>query len=234
LPPAAGDAYARGKLRRPPPPPPVYVPAFSWTGFYVGGNLGYGWARATMDVDVAGIALLSASQDLKGLLGGVQAGYNWQTGSVVLGVEADFQFSAIKGSSVVACLTPACGLLGVTIDSTTKMPWFGTLRGRIGYAPDRWLIYATGGLAYGSVESSATATSLLATVTTTSTDQRMAWTVGGGVEAAFTSNWSAKLEYLYIDSGTVTTTYSLLGIGLITERDRLRLHVARVGLNYRF
>src|SRR5450830_1778524 len=112
---------------------PMYSPApvFSWTGFYVGLNAGYGWANTS----ITGVA---GSSNLNGFLGGAQIGYNWQGASpLVLGIEAYFQGTGQRRSDTA---------LGITVDQS--LPWFGTVRGRIGYAFDRTMIYATGGLAY--------------------------------------------------------------------------------------
>src|SRR5882757_6157690 len=103
-----------------------YVAPYSWTGFYIGANLGYGWARASDD--------LGMSSNLNGVIGGGQIGYNWQINNIVLGVETDFQGSGERASSN--------GLfLGVPVSVTGRIRYFGTVRGRIGYAWDRWMVY---------------------------------------------------------------------------------------------
>jgi outer membrane immunogenic protein len=117
-----------------------------------------------------------------------------------------------------------------------KLPWFGTFRGRLGFTPaERWLVYATGGLAYGEVTTSETLNVNGASVAFSTNRTKLGWTVGAGVEAALWSNWTAKLEYLYVDFGTVNDT--LIGIAPITPvvtGTRVTDQIVRVGLNYRF
>ena len=190
-------------------PTPVAVPMLSWTGFYAGLNAGYGWASVG---DTVG------SNDLGGFVGGGQLGYNWQTGPVVFGLEGDFQ-----GSSQSRSDNGVIGGVPFTVEQ--KMPWLATARGRIGYAFDSVMVYATGGAAWidykltvsapgGSVSDSAT---------------KSAWTAGGGVEWMLMPKWSAKVEYLYIDTGDTTVT--LLGVPFVGHAKE---NLVRVGLNYHF
>ncbi len=126
---------------------PVFVPPYSWSGFYIGANAGGSWGRDTTDYNVFGFPLFSTSQNLKGFIGGGQIGWNWQTGAWVWGVEADFQGTSQKGDIV----TPIDGF-GTTNDYNQKLSWLGTVRGRVGFTPaPRWLIYATGGFTYANV-----------------------------------------------------------------------------------
>jgi opacity protein-like surface antigen len=151
------------------PPPPV---VYGWTGFYVGANIGYSWGRASSNWDIfapfvlggpcsappASGALCSAGSDsnrLNGAIGGLQAGYNWQNGNFLAGLETDIQWSGQKGNGLFTStfLTAAAGVNGVVaIDQSVKLQWLGTLRGRTGITFDRWLVYGTGGLAYGAVK----------------------------------------------------------------------------------
>jgi len=189
---------------------PMYSPApvFSWTGFYVGVNAGYGWANTS----ITGVA---GSSNLNGFLGGAQIGYNWQGASpLVLGIEADFQGTGQSRTDTA---------LGITVDQ--KLPWFGTVRGRIGYAFDRVMIYATGGLAYMDYKMSVSALG----VTVSDDASKAGWTAGAGVEWMFAPNWSTKVEYLYIDTGSTSVT--LFGVPFT---GRAKDNIARVGLNYHF
>jgi outer membrane immunogenic protein len=186
------------------------APVATWTGFYIGANLGYGWANGS----VAGVG----SETLSGVIGGGQLGYNWQVGNVVFGIEGDFQGSGQKRSD---SFTTAFGT--VTIDQ--KIPWFATLRGRLGYAAGPWLIYATGGAAWNNYEASAT----LAGATVSDSTTKSAWTVGGGVEWMFLPQWSAKLEYLYIDTGDL----AVVAAGT-TFTARAKDNIVRAGVNYHF
>jgi len=191
--------------------PPAYIPAyFSWTGFYIGLNAGYGWARLT---DTAG-----ASVDPKGFIGGGQIGYNWQVSSFVLGVEADFQGSGQKESFT------GVTAFGLTTASFRER-YFGTVRARVGYAWDRALLYVTGGYAWQNIGIDITAGG--ATVSDDTT--KGGWAVGGGLEYAFAGPWSAAVEYLYLDTGTRDVT--LLGI---TDSIRTRNNIVRAKINYRF
>src|SRR5262245_36557410 len=136
-------------VRLPPPMQAVYT----WTGFYLGVNAGGGWSNANSVFGTAGFpSFASVDNHLAGAIAGGQVGYNWQSGSWVIGVEADFQYSGMKGGISAPC--PA-GLCAANFDQ--KMPWFGTARGRLGYASAGWLIYATGGYAYTRLETSASA-----------------------------------------------------------------------------
>jgi outer membrane immunogenic protein len=252
--------------------PPIVAAVYDWTGFYVGANLGWSFGRARTDVTVAGAPFASTSQRMDGILGGLQAGYNWQSGRAVFGLETDIQATDQKGSSspfgfipgtpdipgtpAIPCVfidfpAPACvpgtGIPGTpTIPGTpsissivtyqNKLPWFGTFRGRLGFTPaDRWLLFVTGGLAYGEVTTSETLNVNGAVVAFSTDRTKVGWTVGGGVEAALWGNWTGKLEYLYIDLGTVNNT--LIGIAPITPvatSSRVTDQIVRVGLNYRF
>ncbi len=252
--------------------PPIVAAVYDWTGFYVGANLGWSFGRARTDVTVAGAPFASTSQRMDGILGGLQAGYNWQSGRAVFGLETDIQATDQKGSSspfgfipgtpdipgtpAIPCVfidfpAPACvpgtGIPGTpTIPGTpsissivtyqNKLPWFGTFRGRLGFTPaDRWLLFVTGGLAYGEVTTSETLNVNGAVVAFSTDRAKVGWTVGGGVEAALWGNWTGKLEYLYIDFGTVND--ALIGIAPITPvatSSRVTDQIVRVGLNYRF
>ncbi len=240
--------------------PIVVDPVYNWTGFYVGANLGWSFGRSRTDVTIAGVPFASTSQRMDGILGGLQAGYNWQSGRAVFGLETDIQATDQKGSSslsqfipgtpAIPCIlfdppAPACivgtgipGIPSITGIATyqNKLPWFGTFRGRLGFTPaDRWLLYVTGGLAYGEVTTSETLNVNGAVVGFSTDRTRVGWTAGGGVEAAVWGNWTAKLEYLFIDLGTINDT--LIGIAPITPvatSSRVTDQIVRVGLNYRF
>ncbi len=166
---------------------------YNWTGFYAGLNLGYQWGSAT-----------NTGLSPSGVAGGIQGGYNWQTGNFVLGAETDLQLSGASDSA------------GAFKFSN---PWFGTLRGRGGYAINNILLYATGGLAYGS------GTAELLGLSETHT--AIGWTVGGGMEVGLTPRWTAKAEYLYVDLGA--QNYALTGLS-----HEIKANVLRFGSNYRF
>lgn len=210
--------------------PPAYKAApidapYNWTGFYVGGNLGYGWAHANATATVGGVAA-AASENLNGAIGGGQVGFNWQTGNWVLGLETDLQAT---GQSV----TNVASSGGVTASETDKLPWFGTTRLRAGFASGSWLFYGTGGVGYGEFRSTLALSGAVTGSASTSTT-RAAWVAGGGVEAAINnSKWTWKLEYLHVDSGTISDSYSIVGVAVATSA-RVTDEIVRTGLNYRF
>jgi outer membrane immunogenic protein len=244
---------------------------YDWTGFYIGGNAGYSWGRARTDGDVTGTQNVSVFRgttpdptrppvntvlaalpltgraDVNGFIGGGQAGYNWQRGTWLFGLEADFQGSDERGRGDV-CTVAGCPLGSAVFTANYKLDWFGTARGRVGFLPtERVLLYATGGLAYGHFGADAP----LLPLSWGST--RAGWTVGAGVEAAIDRNWSVKLEYLYMDLGNVgggTTSATTVTNALNTPlpsfntvttttlaanfNTRFTDNIVRVGANYRF
>lgn len=198
----------------------------NWAGFYLGGNVGSATARNRTSLAVFGVTeQFNLAPD--GIIGGVQAGYNWQAANWVFGVEADIQGSTQRDNRTQVLLT--------TLAYDAKMPWFGTARGRLGYSVGSTLFYATGGYAYGNTRT--TIASTLAPVSTTFNTTRGGWTVGGGIETPFTllglfgPNWTTKSEYLYVDLGR--TTDAILG-GVAFNTTRVQEHIFRTGLNYHF
>ena len=237
---------------------PVYVdPGFDWTGFYIGGNIGYSWgqSRDTSTITNTPGTILFTSADktsLNGVVGGGQIGYNWQMQRAVFGFEADFQGTDEKGSRSFTCplntCTPTIGFPlalvlpgpAVPVTLNQKIDWFGTVRGRVGFLVDpKVLLYATGGLAYGDVESSAVignAGTAFGTVSNT----HVGYTVGAGIEGVIGGNWTARLEYLYVDLGRVNGSFQTaiggLGGGVLSSNysSRITDNVLRVGVNYKF
>ena len=176
---------------------PMYTKApvlqtYNWTGAYVGINGGWGTGNG---IDTSG-----------GFVGGT-LGYNWQAGQTVFGLETDIAWSGIDGSGTIG---------GVPVTSGTD--WFGTVRGRVGYAWDRVMPFVAGGLAYGNVN----ARSPFGSVDTTNAG----WTLGGGVEFALSGPWTAKVEYLHLDLGTANV------VGASSQD--FTADLVRAGLNYRF
>jgi outer membrane immunogenic protein len=203
------------------PPPPV-VAVYNWTGFYAGVNLGGEWTSSgngwrvdpNNAADVPGA--IAARQTLTNnrinafdAMGGVQAGYNWQTSNWVFGVEADWDLTGQNRSTLFqASLVPLFGTVtdGNNLTQGIGLDWLATVRGRVGFAANTALFYVTGGLAVGRVEtfdSSHYAAGVTQTANVSTT--RTGWTVGGGIEYAIGQNWSVKGEYLYADLGRVTT-----------------------------
>jgi outer membrane immunogenic protein len=205
------QASAADLPARMPAKAPAYVApmTYNWTGFYLGLNGGYGFGRSEFNG-----TLPSGSFDTSGGLFGATVGYNWQTGPVVFGLEGDIDWSDMKDTFTSGACPTGC---------QTKNNWLGTVRGRVGYAIDRVMPYVTGGLAVGDVEANQGGFA-------GNHDTKAGWAVGGGVEAALAGNWTAKVEYLHADLGSVDCN---TGCALPT---RVGFHsdIVRGGLNYRF
>ena len=168
--------------------------AYSWAGPYLGGNLGYAWGSVDNN-----------PTNPSGFVGGVQAGYNWQTGPWVFGVEGDIE---------------ATGAADTFAPWKFSNPWFGTVRGRAGYAFNNILFYGTAGLAFGELRG-ATFFGLSESHT------NLGWTAGLGAEVGLTQNWSAKIEYLYVD--LADSNFVVTGAS-----NGYRFGVVRAGVNYHF
>lgn len=211
-----------------------------WTGWYAGANAGYGIARNATSYIGTGFqpSAETFSVDPAGFVGGGQIGYNWQTANVLFGVEADFQ--GATGTSSANCLKICSQFSFLSVSE--KLDWFGTLRGRVGFATGSAMIYGTGGLAFGhasmdinSFNATLLGTSVTQTVSASAT--KAGWTAGGGIESAIDDHWSVKAEYLYVDLGSIGTSFvtdfGLGSIGNRTVSSDVREHIARVGFNYR-
>lgn len=193
---------------------------FTWTGGYVGLQAGYGWGRSHHFTQRTPDSTPKFTID--GALGGVTAGYNYQINNWVVGAEADFSAADIKGS-VDSAPGWGCTVTGCR----TKVDWFGTVRARAGYAFDRTLPYVTGGLAYGHVKGYIEGDPVY-----NGEDTRAGWTVGAGVEHAFTDHLTAKIEYLYVDLGK--TDIENFGVFYGQGYADAKFSMIRVGLNYEF
>jgi outer membrane immunogenic protein len=198
---AAGAANAAdlGSAEPMPAPPPAVAPAFSWTGFYAGLQGGYSWgdARSAYDDPLLAAVAPIDSMNLDGWFGGVEAGANYQFGNgLVIGLEADIAIADISDTVYDVAADLLNSHPGNTI--TSKTDAVGTVRGRLGFAFDRTLLYGTGGLAVAHTEVTATEGNLSDDAVLTG------WTVGAGVEQALTDRVSAKVEYLYSEFGDHT------------------------------
>jgi outer membrane immunogenic protein len=212
----AADLPARTNPPAYNPPPPL---TFSWTGPYFGINGGYAWGRSSWSDPVVG-ADSGKFGTTGGLVGG-QLGYNWQTGVGVIGIETDGDWLNVKGSTAGpggVCLTNGGGTC------ETQQNWVGTTRIRLGYALDRWMPYATGGIAYGNIEA--------VQPNGTANQSNVGWTAGAGVELALDRNWSARVEYLHIDLGNINFTGFASGTSTLAIPATNDL--VRAGINYRF
>jgi outer membrane immunogenic protein len=247
-------------------PAPI-VEVWNWTGFYIGGNAGYSWGRSNGDVSYFNTAtglpialppgsVTGGGFDMNGGIAGGQIGYNWQSSNWVFGLEADAQWSGEKGSNRYNCASTLAG--GVCLPGLTFLPagatgtalafdqsleWFGTVRGRAGVlVTPKVLFYGTGGLAFGEIKTTGRMTGFdgfgtpIASIGSTSTT-RAGWTAGVGVEGKITQNWSAKLEYLYMDLGRFSSGPFTLAPTLPISANvssRFTDHILRAGINYQF
>jgi len=263
-------------VRMPVKAPIAAVLPFNWTGFYVGAVAGYSWRDPTIDFAgngpaqallAAGVVPRTVTVDPHGFLGGAQAGYNFQTGNTVFGFETDFSYANIRDNGMAGPGSPLtaiffCGKGCTQIDSFRfssfggqSLDWFGTLRGRAGITPfDRLLLFATGGLAYGHANLTAsvlntsgaqttippgTTVSLpactLICATGSASQWLLGWTAGFGAEYAFSNYWTTKVEYLYYDLGNLSTSFSDPRFPAFdfTSTAAYRGNIVRVALNYK-
>jgi outer membrane immunogenic protein len=225
--------------------------AYDWSGIYVGAHVGGGWA--TNDQSDPGLGIIGTvlgvppvqTTDSSGVLGGLQAGWNYQIGRLVLGTEVDFSWADVNGTSTS---TFAAGIVGpgtsISRSLTADTDWMGTSTVRLGYAHDRWMFYSKAGAAFAHTNYTSTwlgngaggATLFTGTGDKTS----VGWTVGFGAEWAFMSNWSAKLEYDFMDFGSRTVTVNgTIGPGAINVPasfgivNEQTINQVKFGLNYK-
>ena len=201
--------------------PPIAT-FFDWTGFYIGAHAGYGWASAEYSDPVTTPGWSLNNKINGGLLGG-QFGYNIQFGNIVLGAEGEVSWADIKGNT-----TDVGAFAGDLYN--TKIKWLATGTGRIGFAADRALIYAKGGIAWADTEYNYQAVGF---GPTQGSSTRVGWTVGAGVEYALAANWSAKVEYDYLDFGSRSVDLLPLSDGFRADIDQ-QVHTVKIGVNYRF
>jgi outer membrane immunogenic protein len=237
---AGAEVRAADLYRTPPPPSSAYVPAaayvdsYSWGGFYAGLNGGFAWGDGGNSILYSGGFAngdASARAQPGGGFGGGQIGYNFQSGALVYGIEADFQGGDIAGRS------RGTTALGNDFTSSERADWFGTARGRLGYSFGHALIYGTGGFAYGNirqhalVSDPATGNSALLSNNALQTG----FAAGGGVEYKISPSWSLKGEYQYIDFGSAKLSGIDGGGNAVTSNAvDTNFHTVRIGLNYLF
>jgi outer membrane immunogenic protein len=251
--PAAAPAYKT--------PAPVVSPVFNWTGFYVGANVGYGWSGNDDGVRFTDFPTGSFANTFaigqtpqaigfrqKGVIGGAELGYNWQTGALVLGVEGDFSGANIKGSGSFAFTGPLVLGAPETTTASSSLDWLATVRGRIGFTPaDRLLIFGTGGVAFGQVnnQSSIVAANppgfptFVATLNGNQNSTRTGWVAGAGAQYAITNQVFAKLEWLHYDLGTSSVSANEILNGVtqpfgLNSSFKTNGNIVRFGVDYRF
>jgi outer membrane immunogenic protein len=211
----------------PPLPPTSYFPTLApinWGGFYVGVNGGYGFGTSNWTAAAASPAAGASigSFNTSGFLGGGTMGLNLQAGDFLFGVETDADWSTVHGSSS----NGYCNAITANATCETKSDWLGTGRLRIGYVFDRVLLYGTGGIAFGNIQAGLNPPATFDSAT------NVGWTAGAGVEFAFAENWTAKLEYLYVDLGNMSCTANCgLAVPFTVP---LTENVVRAGVNFKF
>lgn len=245
---ASSAAFAADLPRRhhdPVEPVPFALPAFTWTGFYAGVNAGGAWSSAekTRMTDSYGLtAPIPGKSDGAGFTGGGQIGYNYQIGSFVVGAEADLNYAQLKQRNSLSNMDYG------HVEGKSTLEWFGTLRGRLGVLPtDRFLVYGTGGLAYGSVKNEASAVVHYGsdefvpdTWSGRKSSNQMGWTLGVGAEYALMDNLTLRGEYLYVDLGKTSHTGAYTGSDPVhagttfSVRKDTKFSVVRAGLNWKF
>jgi outer membrane immunogenic protein len=206
------------------------VPVFTWTGFYVGLQAGYTWGEDDNDLVVTtGPAAFGgvASADLEGFVGGAHAGFNYQFGSVVAGLEADIEGLAADGD--VAVVAPA-GTLAIS----SEINFQGSLRARLGFAFDRALIYATGGLAFVNYDATYAFTPAAGGFTVVDFDDTLwGWTIGAGIEYAITNNITTRVEYRYTQFDSQDNGFNFTGL-VGSGNTEPEFHTVRAGISYKF
>ncbi len=219
---AASAADLPNRVVKPAPYIPM-APAFTWTGFYAGLNAGGIFSNSDHVNTLSNIGAVGPfSLGRSGFIGGGQVGYNYQINQFVVGLETDIQWADLrKGSND-----------GFGDHARLESNYLGTVRGRLGFVPmDRALVYVTGGLAYGDSKLSASVPGFFGG---SKNDTNAGWTLGGGVEYAFTNNITGKLEYLYYDLGNTNLHLSDAAGNAVHYKAENNGSIARVGLNYKF
>ena len=209
----------------PPRAPAAYMPvspAYNWSGFYLGLNTGYGFGDSTWTAP----GFSSGSFTVNGAMAGATLGWNYQIGQLVLGIEGDYDWQNVRGSNTSACSLANTG--GALSGCDTASNWYGTFRGRVGYAMDRIMIYGTAGGAVSDIKASTAAQSW-------SSNTKLGWAAGAGIEGAITDNLTAKVEYLFTDYGNSTCAAASCTLGVaVSPSVKYNESMVRAGLNYKF
>jgi outer membrane immunogenic protein len=214
----AADLPPAAPARAPAAYVPVAAPVYNWTGFYIGGNVGAGFANSSW-TDFFGGSNDTFSRD--GFIGGGQVGANVQFDALVLGIEGDFDWTGLKGSGQDS--------FGNTINTNTQ--WTSTVTGRVGAAFDRLLVYTKGGVAFAHDNDS------LSDVfggSASSDFTRTGWTAGAGLEYAFAPNWTARVEYDYLGFGNETVNLPTTAFPTYTSNASLNVQEVKAGINFKF
>ena len=227
----AGASAADLPARSPIAAAPVFsaVPVFTWSGFYVGAQVGYTSGEASGTIGFRGVTLLDDEFDLEGFVGGAHAGFNYQFGSIVVGVEGDIEGTSFDGDVTVNNFVAA----GDALTARASLDFQGSARARAGVAFDRALLYVTGGLAWASFENSYTYFNGVTTTDESFDSTEWGWTVSAGLEYAFTNNLTTRVEYRYTQFESFNNTSALLLPGAVADVEP-EFHTVRLGLSYKF
>jgi outer membrane immunogenic protein len=204
--------------------PPLPAAVYNWTGFYLGINGGFGTGNSNWSDGPIGT---TGSFPTSGFLVGGTAGINYQIGEYVFGIEGDGDWTNLNGNSGSTC-GAISAVLTPPVSCQTQSQWLATVRGRVGYAFDRILLYGTAGAAFGNIQTG------LNPPSTFDSSVEAGWTVGAGLEFAFAQNWTGKVEYLFVDlpNGSCTTVGNCGGAaGSIVSFNE---NIIRAGLNFKF
>jgi outer membrane immunogenic protein len=238
---ALGQSASAADLYRKAPAMPVPVAsAYNWSGFYIGAHVGAGWGQNEVYADEVG-GLLATAPNMNGLLGGGQIGFNIQSGSLVWGLELDGSWTDINGTGTTFFPLDGSPFYGNT---EASVEWMATATARLGFAFDRTMLYVKGGAAWANFEYSTIASDGDdVSASGSGSHDKWGWIIGAGVEHAFTSNWSAKLEYNYaqFDSDGLALDYSIITTGGGSDSGtynevsaKQHVHMVKFGLNYKF
>ena len=219
---ASSGAFAADLRVKAPTPAPI--PTYNWTGFYIGANVGGGWASGTLTDHFSGVDFVDTNS---GVIGGGQIGYNWQVSPVfVLGVEGTFDGTSIRNSGSTLTI-----FNGDVLQGNAKTDWISTVAARFGYAANNLLFYGKAG--GGWVQNSATVTDLRTGFSVSNSNTRSGWLVGAGAEYGVTPNWTMKFEYDYLGLSSRTIDAGILFPGDTLTLKR-QINMFTVGLNYKF
>lgn len=204
-----------------PPAPPVY----NWTGFYFGGNAGWGFAHnkdtGTFTGGLLGGATATGSGDANGAVAGGQMGFNYQVNALVVGVEGDFDWSGLSSNSSAG-----------GVSQTAKIPWIATIRARAGVAADRLFVYGTGGVAFIELSDNVTATGFGTLYSASSTN--VGWTAGVGAEFALSQNLTVRAEYLFVQADYTLSGPIALAGGNLAFKGTVSDNIVRAGINLKY
>jgi outer membrane immunogenic protein len=218
--------------RHAPAPVITAAPVFTWTGFYAGIQAGYAWGEdetGPLFDAIPGFGTAGTGYDVDGFVGGGHAGFSYQIGLLVLGVEGDLEAAAVDGDRRWNNEV----LPGVSAAARSEINVQGSIRGRVGFALDRALVYGTAGFAFANIENTYNTSNGVSTITETFDDTKWGWTIGTGVEYAITNNLTARVEYRYTQLEDYRNASTLIAVGRVAEQEP-DFHTVRAGVSYRF